>query len=150
MVPNQVAMWHSTTPPNLQRIICQIPNLQGAAYTLSVTLKSVPYHTNWRLQYIFCLTWPDAFVYSVQHNTLLAVPKYQACCCFGNRIVFIILPGAWQPNSGSFEQSSSLQTERCTSRLCCYPFTPKSDQFHISPAASQERIQHRVWRTCFS
>ena len=27
------------------------------------------------------------------------------------------------------------------------PFTPKSDQFQISHAASQEMLQDRVWRT---
>ena len=31
--------------------------------------------------------------------------------------------------------------------LCINPFTPKSDQLQISPAASSEILRHTVWRT---
>ena len=30
------------------------------------------------------------------------------------------------------------------------PFTPKSDQFQICPAASPKISSHKVWKTCFS
>ena len=35
----------------------------------------------------------------------------------------------------------------CSSQLKVSPFTPKSDQFQISPTASPEILHHTVWRT---
>ena len=40
-----------------------------------------------------------------------------------------------------------VATKNCDFSLFVNPFTPKSDQFQISPAASPEILQHTVWRT---
>ena len=72
--------------------------------------------------------------------------------------IFLYLPRTffWCPRFDVFVATGiERRSDRCSATIgskrqaspSVYPFTPKSDQFQISPAASPEILHHTVWRT---
>ena len=50
-------------------------------------------------------------------------------------------------NRNFYKGNSGRARSRSTELIIINPFIPKSDQYQISPVASQEILHHTVWRT---